>query len=257
MFSSERRLVEYQVRGQNKTCYVLDKISSSTDAYLIGLLCADAGFSLSKNKYQKIVFYTSKSWLSDIVSKFFNGVVSKRVRDISITNAQGKKYDYQDAVSYEVSLPSKTTASLGKFGICSLKPQRVMSGIPDKYFKSAILGFMDGDGSIVVCHRKDCRTPRLNIHFVTSCEKVLIHIQRHLENFLNISSSIYSRNKKCFELRINNTSSAVKFCNWIYSDLPDFYDHKKKRIFDEYISCVSSDELLESRKGQSAAKPTE
>jgi len=249
MFSSERQLVEYQVRGQKKKCYVLDKISSSTDAYIIGLLCADSGFILSKNRYPRLTFYTSELWAAKNISLFFGGSYKERTRNIDITNAQGRKYSYKNNISYDVEIPSKSTQSLSKFGIVTKKRDRVLAGIPKDFFKSAILGFLDGDGSIVVRKRKDCRTPRLNIHFVTSCEKLTVHIQRHLEAVLNISSSIYKRSDSCIELRINNTTSSIKFCEWIYSDLPDFYNKKKKNIFDEYKSCVSSDELLGSPHG--------
>lgn len=256
MFSSERRLVEYQVRGQKKDCYVLDKIRTPTDAYVIGLLCADSGFALSKGKYPRTTFYSSEEWSANKISEFFGGSVRTRMRDINITNAQGRNYKYGNNTSYEVHIPSKSSQSLGKYGINSIKKERVMAAIPKHLFKCAVLGFLDGDGSIVVRRRKDCRTDRLNIHIVTSCQKVLTHTQRELENTLNISSSIYVRSENCWDLRINNTKSAIKFCQWIYGDLPDFYSKRKHKVFTEYLSCVSSDELLES-ESQSAAKPTE
>lgn len=256
----ERHIVEYQDKGQIKSCFVLDSVNTHTDAYVIGLLASDGGYYLAKNKYHRICFYTSEEWSVKAMNEYFvGGKYRTRVRNINITNSQGKEYKYDNSISYEYDLPTKSTESLLKFGIGSKKSDRVLAGIKKDLFKSAVLGFLDGDGSIVVRNRKDCRTPRLNIHIVSGAKKILIHIQRHLENELNISSSIYDRNKNCSELRINNTISAIKFCNWIYSDLPDFYSNRKKKIFDNYLkSCVSSDELLESlNEGQSAAKPSE
>lgn len=252
MTSSERQIVEYQDKGQTKMCATLHSIESATSAYVIGLLCADGGYGLMKKKYDRMTFYSSQEWAVKAMNKFFiGGAYRMRIRDTEVTNSLGVTYQYPENISYEYSLPSKSTASLKKFGIVCLKPKRVLAGVKREHFKSAILGFFDGDGSIVVRHRRDCRTPRLNIHIVTGAEEVAKHIQRHLETELGIASSIYARNEKCVELRINNTESAIKFCQWIYSDLPEFYDKKKKSVFDRYMgvepnSCVRSDELLET-----------
>lgn len=252
MTSSERHIVEYQDKGQTLACAVIDSVQSSTDAYVVGLLCADGGYGLMKKKYDRMTFYSSQEWAVKAMNKFFvGGAYRKRIRDIKVTNDLGVTYNYPESVSYEYQIPSKATASLKKFGIVCLKPSRVLSGIKDEFFKAAILGFFDGDGSIVVRHRNDCRTPRLNIHIVTGAKTVALHIQRHLEVKLGIATSIYAKGSKCVDLRINNTQSAIKFCEWMYSDLPDFYDMKKKSVFDRYMgalpdSCVRSDELLET-----------
>lgn len=252
MASSERQVVEYQDKGQIKTCTVVNSVESATSAYVIGLLCADGGYGLMKKQYDRMTFYSSKEWAVKAMQRFFvGGQYRTRVRNLEVTNDIGVTYQYDDNVSYEYSIPSKSTASLKKFGIVCLKPSRVLAGIKDVHFKSAVLGFFDGDGSVVVRHRKDCRTPRLNIHIVTGAQKVAQHVQRRLEEDLGISSSIYVRSERCVELRINNTTSAIKFCQWIYSDLPEFYDKKKKGVFDRYMgvvpeSCVHSDELLET-----------
>lgn len=211
-----------------------------TNAYIIGLLAADAGYNVSKGIYDRLCFSTSEEWSANKVAELFTSKVRVRTRDITLN-----KHEYKDYVSYEVEIPSKEVKDLKKYGIVTKKPLRVISGISNRHIFSFILGFLDGDGSIVVRNRKDCRTPRLNIHLVSGAEKILIQIQRILED-IGIASSIYQRKENCCELRINNTTSAIKFCELIYENLPSFYSHRKHKIFKDYLkSCVKSDELLE------------
>lgn len=211
-----------------------------TKAYIIGLLAADGGYNVSKKIYERFCFYTSEEYQANNISKHFNCKIRKRVRDISLNG-----YEYINNISYEVEIPSIHVKELKKYGIITKKTNRVISGIPKNLMYSYILGFLDGDGSIIVRHRKDCRKPRLNVHIVSGAEKILIQIQRFLEDE-NISSSIYQRKEKCFELRINNTNSSIKFCNSMYNILPKFFNYKKNKIFKDYLkSCVQSDELLE------------
>jgi len=240
MISKERRIIEYKDKGIIKQCTVFDKISDKTEAYIVGIMWADAGFGLSKSKYPRMTMNSSNEWLVKAFNDFFiAGKFRKRTRDISITNSQGNEYRYENSVSYEYCLPSRSTLGLISTGIVALKPDRDIINLSDEFIFQVILGFFDGDGSIVVLRRKDCRTPRLNIHIVSGAFNALNFIQKEL-NVFGISSSIYSRSEKCKELRINNTEHAIKFCEMIYKDLPDFYDKKKKKVFNEYmIECLS------------------
>lgn len=251
MTSVERHVVEYKDKGQTKFCTAIDKIETPTEAYIIGILAADGGYAIHKNKYEYMTFYTSQEWAAKRFNEYFiGGEYTCRIRDIDVTNNIGKTYHYRGNVSYEYHIPGKSSESLKKFGIVCRKPDRVLAGIGKERFKTAVLGFLDGDGSIVVRKRFDCRTDRLNIIIVSGALKILNHIQRHLENELNIASTVYVRSERRHELRIENTKSAILFCNWIYSDLPMFYDKKKKAVFDQYMkTCVRSDELLEGAEG--------
>lgn len=246
----ERQSVEYTVRGIKYKVNLLNEIQDETDAYVIGYLAADGSFSYGgKKNFMKMGISSKNRYiLEGIRTKYIPlNSIRKRVRNISITNAQGKKYKYQNNVNYELDFPIRFSESLVKYGIAKPKTQRVIAGVPKKYWSACILGFLDADGSIQVRHRKDRRTSRLNIHIVTSARTITRHIQRECENVLKIGSSIYERkNADCVDFKIETTKSAIKFCKWIYNSLPDFYNYQKKKIFDSYMSCVSSGELLES-----------
>lgn len=250
VLSTERRVVEYAARGNQYIVYPIDKIESATDAYIVGMLAADGSFSVNPRGYVRCTLSSSEKFvINGIINEYMplTPAMDRSNRDIDITNSQGKTYHYHNREHYEVNISAPLINSLRKFGIICPKPERVISGIPQRYMSAYILGFFDGDGSVVVRHRKDCRTPRLSIHFVTGATRIAEQIQNELANRLNIASSIYQRNENCVDLRINHTERSVQFCQWIYSDLPKFYSFKKKNIFDSYYeSCVRSGELRES-----------
>lgn len=249
----ERLPIEYTVRGKEYIVYPIDKIQNATDAYVIGYLAADGAYSkIGKQKnFDRMSITSSQKFVIDgIIENYIpnNEAMDRSNRKISITNTLGKTYNYENRPCWEMHFPIRFTESLRKYGIVCNKPERVMAGIPKQFRSAYILGFMDGDGSIVVRHRKDCRTPRLSIHIITGAQKIALQLQNELANEYGIISSIYHRqgNKNYCELRINNTQHAIKFCEIIYSNLPDFYNFKKKQIFDSYMSCVGSGELRES-----------
>lgn len=245
------REIEYKVKKTSRI-----KVNQLTDSidnyYLISYIAMDGSYTFNEKKqFIRMSLSSSEKYILDYINqKFFPDVkiIDRSNRDINITNNIGKTYNYKNRSHWEMHFPIAFTEQLKRFGIVCHKPNRVIAAIPKKFWSVIALGLIDSDGSIVVRHRKDGRTPRLNIHIVSSAEKILVHLQRELENTLNISSSLYKRYETCVELRINNTTSAIKFCKWIYSNLPSIYNYKKKRIFDDYMSCVSSGELLEGRK---------
>jgi hypothetical protein len=236
---------EYTDKGKTRRYVNFDKIENVDDAYLIGYLSSDGSFStVTKNSKQYFKF----------------GVCST---DIYLMESFHKKYCPDQAISYrkprsskkvnatksiaEIWFPTKMNITLKKFGIFCPKINRRLIGIPKEYMSSYVLGMMDADGCFAIRNRKDCRTPRLNIHIVSCAEELLKDIQRYIEVYLNISSSIYNRkDKKCSEFRINHTNNAILFGEWIYSKLPSNYNYKKHSIFTKYCTGTNSGELLES-----------
>jgi hypothetical protein len=248
----ERQYVEYTTQAVKHTVKVglFNYPLSPTDAYIIGRIAADGAYSYNKQKKFVRMGLSAKDipLLEKIASIYCPNtkVIDRSGRNITINNGK-KDYHYVTEGHGELNFPSKFTDQLGKHGVRCSKPDRVLAGIPDSLFSSAVLGFLDGDGSIVVRHRKDCRTPRLIIHMVSGARKVLVHIQKHLERKLGIASSLIERKEKCWELRIETTETAIRFCNWVYSVKTDVFCEKKKRVFDRYMSCVRLGEFGESR----------
>lgn len=230
---------EYTANATGKTyrVFCFDTIDNPTDAYFIGLMAMDGGYSEAKQKYPRMSLSSNnKQLITDIRDRYCVGVnvIDRSERVVSVQNRT-----YQNE-SYELHFPVGVTRSLANFGIARHKPERTMVRIPNQYLSAYLLGIIDGDGSIVVRHRKDCRAPRLNIHIVSGALLILAQIQRLLESDWNIASSIYEQKETYSELRINNTTRAVQFCSMIYSQMPEFYNTKKKDIFDKYYHtyCV-------------------
>lgn len=236
----ESQYDEYVARATGKTyrVYNFDTIENPTDAYFVGLVATNGAYTYNKEKnFPRMSFSSNnKHIITAMRDRYCIGVdvMDRSNRVITVNNRT-----YQNE-SYELNFPIGLTRSLANFGVARSKPERTMVRIPKAFISAYILGIIDGDGSIVVRHRKDCRTPRLNIHIVTGAEKLAEQVQRMLEDDLNIASSIYKRNENCVDLRINNTNRAVEFCQWIYSNLPSFYNIGKKKIFDEYYQNYCS-----------------
>lgn len=256
----ERSQIEYIVRGKQYIVNPIDEIKSATDAYIIGYLAMDGSYHYSKKThFARMGLSSSEKYIiNGVIDEYMPSMIAsdRSDREISITNSCGKTYHYNNREHWEIGFPIRFTESLGKFGIAKPKNERTLVGIPKKYMSAYILGVIDADGYISVVNRKDCRTPRLNIIITSSAFKILQLIQREIDANLGISTTLLARkNANCSNLSIWNTKSAIKFCQWIYSDLPKFYNHKKHNIFKSYMSCVCSGELLES-ESQSAAKPS-
>lgn len=247
----ERQYVEYTVRSKIIKVGLLHNPLSATDAYIIGRIAADGSYTYNKNKHFTQMGLSAKDviFLQQVSKEYFPNTkyLSRDNRPITINNKR-KDYHYVTEGHGEIRFPVRFTDQLKKHGIVAPKAQRVLAGIPDSLFSAAVLGFLDGDGSIIVRHRKDCRSPRLHIDIGTSAVKILNHIQKHLERKLGIASSIHERRSKTSSnLRIETTSKAIEFCEWLYSNTSDIYCTKKKSIFDSYMSCVR---LGEVGKGQ-------
>lgn len=242
---------EYTVRGKVIRYRNLDAISNSTDAYFIGYLSADGTYQLGKKPNGKCYPTMGISSTDEYIIKMFRDLYCPLV----VYKNRGKRSSKKVRSThdgFEMKFPRAMRQGFNKFGIFDYKPNRHMVGIGKTVQWAYMLGVMDADGCFVVRHRRDCRTPRLNIHIVSSAYNILIEMQRRLEE-AGIISSVYGRKgSNCFELRINNTQHAIKFGKLLYSDLPAVYNFKKKQIFDTYVntyassSCSNSDELTGS-----------
>jgi hypothetical protein len=256
----ERQYVEYTVRKGTSKVGLFHSPLSKQDAYIIGRIAADGSYTYNHEKRFVRMGMSAKDvpFLEWLVNEYMPSthVLSRDNRHITINNGI-KDYHYITKGHGEVHFPVKFTEQLGKYGVVCHKPRRVLAGIPKAMFKHAVHGFFDGDGSVVVRHRKDCRTPRLNIHFVSGCETILNHLQREFTNHLGMATQMYARpGGKCFELRVQNTEEAIRFCKWLYSDAPDVFCRKKFEVFRRYMkSCVRSGEIGEGCAGEGADNP--
>lgn len=256
----ERQFVEYTVRSNIVKVGLFHRPLSVTDAYVIGRIAADGSYTYNPDRHFTRMGISAKDvyFLQRFSEEYMPNTkyIPRDDRHITINNGR-KDYHYVTEGHGELHFPVRFTDQLRKHGIVALKPERILAGIPDDLFSAAILGFLDGDGSIIIRRRKDCRSPRLHIDIGTSAVRILDHIQKHLERRLGIASSVYVRSSsKSSNLRIETTEKAIEFCQWIYSRIPDFYCAKKKSIFDYYMSCVRSGEFGKGQKDNSEPSRT-
>lgn len=240
---------EYNDKGNVYRYKTFDKITSKEEAYFIGFMMMDGSFLNFKKgnkRYPRMGITTTFHYFVEYYQQMY-------CPDTTITTREARSSKKVNAINptKEIEFPRKMNRIFERFGLLDYKPNRKVVGIPKRFVHCFVLGVMDADGCFVVRHRKDCRTPRLSVHVVSSCINCLEWIQRYAEEELGFASSVYQRkNSACYELRINNTKSAIKFGQFIYSDLPEVYYHKRKRIYDKYImSCANSGELLEALRG--------
>lgn len=240
---------EYTSKGIVFRYNGFEKITNHEDAYFIGYMSSDGSYIAGKkgDKFYPRMGLTSTD--AYIVKAF----QQRYSPDTAINNREPRSGNFKaNKSTLEISFPRVLSKTFNHFGIFCFKPERRVIGIPKQFMSSYVLGVIDADGSIVVRHRKDCRTPRLNIHIVSGALNLLTDIQRYLDIELGISSSVYVRDTKCSDLRINHTGKAIAFCNWIYSSRPETYNFRKYGVFQNYLKSISDsssaneDELLET-----------
>lgn len=239
------RVIEYKYHSKDFKCVTFDCIDSEDKAYFIGFMSADGGFERG-GSYPRMSLSSTSIFIVEAFTKKYQPNHSINYRD---PRPPQLRKDGTIIVGNKrfavIAFSSKMNETFKRFGIFSYKKDRECVGIPNSFFWSFVHGIMDADGCFVIRNRKDCRTPRLNVHIVSSSIKVLEEIQRRLSNYFSITSSIYQRKcSECFELRINNTEHSKKFGKLMYEKLPTNYIFKKKKIFDSF--CANSGELLEA-----------
>lgn len=259
----ERRKIEYTVHGKDITVHPIDSIQCATDAYTIGFLAMDGSYIyMNRHKKARMGLTSSTKYVIDgIISEYMPKTVAtdRSNEKQTISTPNGKVYHYDNLISWELDLPIKFTESLYKFGIAKHKPERVLAGIPRKFMGAYFLGVLDADGWFRVNkYKNNLSKSALSVIVSSSAMNILVALQREFEDILEVPSSIIKRrNVNVADFAVWKTKNAIKVGNWMYADLPKFYNHKKKNIFDTYCaSCVSSGELLES-ESRSAAKPSE
>lgn len=242
---------EYTVRGKVIKYKELSSLSNSTDAYFIGYISADGTYQQGMKPNGKSYPTMGISSTDEYIVRMFRNLYCPLVQYKNRGKRSSKKVKANNN-SFELKFPRGMKDTFNKFGVFDYKPSRKMVGVSKSMQWAYMLGIMDADGCFVVRHRRDCRTPRLNIHIVSCAYNVLVEMQRRLEE-QGIISSVYQRkSSNCFELRINNTEHAIRFGKLLYRDLPSVYNYKKKHIFDTYVntytssSCSNSDELTGS-----------
>jgi len=105
--------------------------------------------------------------------------------------------------------------------------------ILQKYIRSFIRGYIDGDGSVKYFARK--RSPYFEVTISSGSKKFIASLKDKIHLNLNINSVITKSGMNCYLLRYS-CKRGLKLAEWLYQDA-DFYIIRK---FNKYQEAISS-----------------
>ncbi len=226
---------EYNVQGTIRRFHLFEKITKQKEAYLIGYLAGDGGYAKHTHKrkarlrlsssYEPVIDYLVREFCPEVT-------VSSHVPINKQRNIVSKR------LSYRMTFPAMFHDTFNKFGILSLKKERVIVNIPKKFMPHYLVGLLDADGHISFGHRKDRNRLWANIGFTHQSIKLLVTVQTFLDRELGISSGIAPRSDEdCYDLKFSSLESVKKFLEYIYKDV-EFCNKKKKGKADRLCHLI-------------------
>ena len=189
-----------------------DTIDTCSKAYILGFIYADG--CVSKNRL----------------------TVTLHDNDISIlhfikTEMQSEIELYHSVKKSQISFSiysKHITNSLKSLNILERKTYSTIFPIlPDKYIADFICGYFDGDGSVYISKKKQCRLSFTCYNFI-----ILSILQRLLLENFSISSKIVSKSNSGYDLLITSFENILKFYEQIYKKSPFKLLRKQDKLFD-------------------------
>lgn len=242
----ESNICEYTIRGESKYFVRLNDKITDDEAYLIGYMACDGGYTAGKPGY-------SFSMVSSVELPIIEWVKSNFLPCATLRNTGRRSSAKVTATNdvYEIRFTPKASQQFSRFGIFCKKPERRLVGIPKKRMNAYMAGVIEADGFITVGHKKDCRTPRLRFFVTHGGEKFLADLQE----WLPVPTTLRQHGDNVWRLQAQNTTQNAAFLAEV---LPFMKNAKKKRILTDYLDNYTvrqaPGELLESGS-RSAAKP--
>jgi len=187
-------------------------------SYILGLICADGNIFkdvltiVQKNKeylekirdimeFKDIPIRTNKLGISSLV-----------IRNIILINSLKK-----------LGLTEKKSLILGKIPV------------PEKFMRSFILGYIDGDGCICSTFDKRRNKNYLEVSMLGTYN-FLNWIQAEINNITGIPNrKVQNTNSNIKKIKYGSDNS-VKLCSWLYSSYNEIFLKRKKEVFNNFIS---------------------
>ena len=199
-------------------------INSAQKAYWLGFLMADCTII---NKGNGIYYFSFELSIKD------KNIIEQFAKDIKF---QGKIYYNKNKARLFIN-DTLFTKNLIKYGIIENRTnKKIFPNIKEKYNKYFILGFFDGDGSIMFYDNK--QRIRSRFHIVSCNEEILKKIKEELSTKANViftKSSLhkkYTGCKKAYELETSTLSNIMKIYDYFYYNENIFY---MKRKYDKFL----------------------
>jgi hypothetical protein len=227
---------EYHINGKTYRLHLFDNIETREQAYLIGYLMGDGNFqnkerSKKKRKSRMSIGSIEKDLITSIRDHFCPDTpISSRIPVNKTRNIKS------NTESHRFTFSSKYSDTFEKYGLLDFKENRRIVNIPKKFMRYFILGLFDADGHISYGRRKDRNRLWAHIGITHASFYVLTAVQNYLMNELNIASAVTERkDEKCFDLRFSSREKVADFIEYIYKDVPLFYNQTKKNNCLSYI----------------------
>ena len=226
---------EYKINAKYYRLDLFDKIRNSHQAYLLGYLLGDGNFH-NKTKKRKARIGVTSSYEPTIT--YFKNMYCPDVTVthlIPINNTKG--YNIKtDKMSHRFVFSSLFSEVFNKYGLLSLKKDRIITNIPKDMFRYYLLGLFDADGFVSWGRRKDKN--RIWVKFVITHQsyQVLNYIKNFLENEFDFKIFIkHRKTEKCIDLVFSKRESVYKFYDFMYKDCDVEYNKNKYDIWTKYV----------------------
>jgi len=225
---------EYVINNKKYRLNLFDKLDSSS-AYLIGYLCGDGSFAKKthKRKSRMRVSSVNKETIIWIKENFCpDSAINSHIPINKKRNIKTKN------MSHVLTMSSKFSEALNKYGVLSLKKDRRIVNISKNLFRCYLKGLIDSDGHFASGRRKDRNRVWAQLGITHQSTHVLSYVQKFLHEELNLSSFVNIRNDEdCLDLKMSKIDSVLKLINWLNED--DSCPFYKKYQTDKIVSLCN------------------
>jgi len=225
---------EFKINGKNYRLNLFDKIENPHQAYLLGYLLGDGNFH-TNTKTRKARLGVTSSYEPTI--NYFKELYcpdNNIGHVIPVNNTEG--YNIKtDKISHKLTFSSHFSEVFNKYGLLSLKKDRIIKNIPKDMLRYYLLGLFDADGFVSWGRRKDKNRIWSKFVITHQSEQVLNYIKDYLESEFNFRVSVKPRRiEKCIDLAFSKRESVYKFYDFMYGNNIVEYNENKYNIWTEY-----------------------
>lgn len=223
-----------------------NKIDEPKKSYWLGWMYSDGIVQINKNTKQKSVTLELSKKDTNVMEDFRKDLKSnislRLIKHKGYTNSKGNKVHKTE--NYRFSFSSeKMFDDLGKLGVVPRKSLILKfptkKQVPINFIKSFLLGYFEGDGSIIKILRKRLDTYRLHMNIVGTKELCngykdqlkLIFNEYGVEGKIHIRKEGRSDNNT-YLLGVGSVSTVLVWFDSIYSNHNSVMNRKKIKIVD-------------------------
>jgi len=197
-------------------------------AYVLGFICADGSIQLNdgNRKHRLHVASTDFQVVEDIRKALDVENNLKQMKRSGRWNSPRYKPLYYFSVGSNRMVEGLVSLGLSPRKSYDLKP----IDVPDEYFWDFLRGYTDGDGSIKVSERGNCR--KLVVSWGSGSWMFIEDLRQKLNGVLDLNSSLSKDNRKNFLQLSYFGSSAMKILDRVYENGGISLERKRSRYLE-------------------------